>query len=147
MQRAILSVAHLQDSGYVVQFGGKQPYLERSRYRVPIIRVAGLYYLPVWRRGQEPDMTDMQQKWLRQMIGNANMCPVVSSHVLFEICCSPTSRLAQWYLDHDHMAFRAKLPESDMREPQVVQRVLGYIAVCCEAGNDVSVWMSYPCDP
>ena len=62
--RPILSVSRLVQRQFVLVFG-KQAFLERDGQRVALVRIAGLYYLPVYlktRRDHQETNLDFRQK-------------------------------------------------------------------------------------
>ena len=60
--RPILSVSRLVQRQFMLVFG-KQAFLERDGHRVALVRIAGLYYLPVYLKAPTEHQQDNLDFW------------------------------------------------------------------------------------
>ena len=67
--------------------------------------------------------------------------------MLYEWCCEPGSKLAQWFIDHGHGARRLCFPKCDMSKVEVVEAITRQMLLDERRGYTIVMWVSLSCAP
>lgn len=148
VHRPILSVSSLSEVGIYAHFCSDVAYLSWKNQRMPLLKINGLYYLPLYVESLPFALESLNGYGSSSTSIRSNVSKLEQQQrcqMLFvEYCCSDQSLLSQEYSQFEDV-IRLSLPRFDFSNELIVEAVFSELArIQHIEDRDIFIWISFP---